>query len=186
MLTTVIGRLIVLASLLAACSPSPSDTIGGPCWDGEGGTPGGAVTIGTGTSDFIPLSANQPVPVEPGFQGNHHVNVNVRVSGLEPGDSDTPVERLPKTRITIFDGAERIDNIQCPYQLPYIESQGALGLPAGRLVVLRDEVIADIDGKTLTINVQVIDNAGTVASSSLEVLADLIETGGADAGPDGG
>lgn len=175
-----------MAALFAGCS-NPSDTPGGPCWDGSGGDPEGSLEIGTGVGAFEPVTPGQLLPVDEGFQGNHHVVVNVKITGLEPGSPDDPLARRPRTRIVVLDssGAE-IDAIPCPYSLAYTDKGSGLELPTGRLVVLQDEVIPAIDREPLTITVDVIDNKGAKASASIDVVADLVSDDLPDAGPDGG
>lgn len=184
-----ISAVTLLAAMGGACSDEPVSTPGGTCWDGTGGTEGGMIEIGSEAA-FSPLDSGDTVTVERGLQGGFHISVHVRMSGLAPGTINLPASQQPKTLVLILDDDGRVLNdFPCPYEIYYVPSDAGdelYELPGPRAVALKRDVIPTIDGQSLTIETHVIDNSGTTASASVDVIASYEQLDAGVGGPDGG
>ncbi len=178
------GRAIAPALVLAALAAGAgcSDSSDEPpaldeCWQGDGGEPAGIAELGTGQEDWEPLPEDGTMPVIAGFQGNHHLLMNVMMEGLDPGGRDVPLAEQPRTHFTITrtGTGERIDDIPCAYKVPFMSMGGdAYQLLSGRTVLVKDEVVDSLDGETLTIRAEILDIEGHLATSEATVMAYLV------------
>lgn len=179
--------LLALALGLAGC---PGDDDGPP--------PGGAeVELGIGAVEFEPLIGDGPeVVLEAGPQGGHHFIVNCRIRGFLPGDPTMPgLVGNPSTRFSAFqiDGTQ-IDLMFPPYRLGYAEQpDGFYHLPSGRILQVDDELVDDLYGESIRIEVEVRDAREAAATDERTIFVVMPDPnapdGGVspfDAGPDGG
>jgi len=182
----VLTALIVLVT--AACSGPP--TLPGDA--GPDAVPAiGEAELGTGTTDFEPLAANQELVVVAGPQGGHHFIVHARMSrAMLPGDPLRP--GLPTNPSTGFrailepsgGGPERrLDFDFPPYRLGY-EEAGAqwYALPSGRILQIMDDDLPAVYAGRVRIELEVTDSAGTSATDVRRVIA-IPEADPGDAGP---
>jgi hypothetical protein len=58
--------------------------------------------VGTGMSDFLPLTAGQTLQAEPGPQGGHHIWIAARMKNVKQRRTTTRIEgREPETGVSI-------------------------------------------------------------------------------------
>jgi hypothetical protein len=185
------GRAVCIALVVAACSseePPPPNT----CWRGEDRVrEEGRVELGIGFGSFEPLDDEQEVPLEAGAQGLHHFVVNARMWDLEPGDISKSPEEQPQTRFSaFFEDGRVVDDLDCSFPLFYVpRSDGGDGydLYSGRLLVVDEELVADVPGQRIRIVVEVVDVEQRYAIDERWINAVAgPEPGMSDAGPDAG
>jgi hypothetical protein len=105
------------------------------CWPSEGTTPGGAVELGTGQNEWMPIPAT--LQLRMGSQNAAFLFVHARIQGLQPGDpSNFLNETNPRTRIqaTLVDGT--VVGGDCPSRLGYApNADGHDHWPMGQMLV---------------------------------------------------
>jgi len=150
-----------------------SDTGGGP--DADPGTLPVA-ELGTGTTDYETLTADQSLVLFAGPQGGHHFIVHARMQRMAPGDPARPgITENPVTRFSVFDaGGEQVDLMLPPYRLGYrMEESDSewLYLPSGRILQLFEPEVARLFGTSVRIHVSVTDADGRSAEDDITVIA---------------
>lgn len=162
--------------------------LGAACSDDAGPAP--EVELGTGTTEFEPLTDGQELEVIRGPQGGFHFHVHARMSGIEPGSPDMPgLLSNPRTSFAAFlEGGDQIDLMFPPYRLGYVDLGGGdYELPSGRILQILEESVPAIYGQRVRLTVSVEDDAGRQASTEVTVLAvEQADASNADAGPDAG
>jgi len=110
--------------LIDAMTPEP-DGPKQPCWSTDGSQPRGTIALGTGFTSFTAMPTQQPL--EYGSQGGFDIQVNARMTGLQPGN---PAEILdpsnPKTRFRAFfvDTGASVNRGTCAFRLAYVPVGG--------------------------------------------------------------
>lgn len=166
--------VIFIASASLGCGgpgSGPGDDASGIA---DGNSDGAAVEIGTGTTAFEPLAAEQRLTLYAGPQGGHHFIVHGRMMGMEPGDPRRPgAEDNPSTAFRAFEeGGERVDVMVPPYILGYRdEGDDWHYLPSGRLLIIEEERVASLFGQRVLIQIHVRDAHGRVAMDQAWVVA---------------
>lgn len=122
-----------------------------------------AIEIGQGSSAFAPLQDGEVVPIEAGPQGGHHVWLALRVTGLRQMGSrvtvegyypDLAFELLPfSSQVTL----RRAGDDHC-------EIYGI------RFQIDRDIPVAEVQGQTLDMAIEVEDPNGDVATGARRVV----------------
>ena len=174
-------RVAILVVIVAGCGdnavpavpPAPPDAYerSGSCWV-DGTTPRGVVELGTGTASFEPLP--DPLPLEYFVTGGWGIPVNVKMSGLEPGNPDDILDPLnPRTRVLAFFADTKIplSYAHCPNPFGYVsQGDGTFTWPFGADVDIKlcwDA--AHLIGAQVQIDVDVVDHDGYVAHKSTTV-----------------
>jgi hypothetical protein len=146
----------------------------------EAGAP--VVQVGTGQTDYLPVTSGQTVQLEQGPQGGHHVWIAVRQENLEQIGSTTTLTSVQPSTGTI--------GPRLAFVFTFTQDQGGFCKLAG----LRYQV--DIDGadyhqflgQPLDVTVTITDAAGATGSgvAHLNISPTLLCATGLPAGPDGG
>jgi hypothetical protein len=146
----------------------------------EAGAP--VVQVGTGQTDYLPVTTGQTVQMEQGPQGGHHVWIAVRQENLKQVGSTTTITGVQPSTGTI--------GPKLAFVFTFVQDQGGFCKLAG----LRYQV--DIDGadyhqflgQPLDVTVTITDAAGATGSgvAHLNVSPTLLCATGLAAGPDGG
>jgi hypothetical protein len=148
----------------------------------------GEAEIGTGTTAFESVTAGQELTIVAGPQGGHHFILNARQKGLEPGDPTKPgLAGNPTTRFATYLGDRQVDIMQPPYRLGYEDTgDGYLTMASGHIIPFQEDALADVDGQTVRIEVEISDVNGLCARADTTVTAvpgPEPDGGSPDAGP---
>lgn len=146
-----------------------------------------SVELGTGTTDFIPLSDGDELEVVPGPQGGFHFHVHARMTGLDPGDPSMPgLLANPSTTFAAFEASgEQVDFMFPPYRLGYVDIGGdQFELPSGRILQLDDDRVQSIYGQSVRLTLSVSDTDGRSAETEVTVTAIEADVDAPDAGAD--
>ena len=128
--------------------------------------PLGQAELGTGTTSFEPLVAEQEFGVIAGPQGGFHFIIHARIRELEPGDPLLPGDPgNPRTLFGAYDvNGERLDPAFAPYRLGYVQAQGGwYELASGHILVIDNSHVPGIYGQRVRITVDVTDRDGRSA-----------------------
>ena len=156
----------------------PND--GDPNGAGDGGVPddnanGPVVELGTGTTGYQSLRAEQGLELIQGPQGGHHFLVRARIQNLSPGDSNRPgLASNPTTAFQIVDqDGERVDDVLPPYRVGYHQNNddGWYQLPFGFFHTVRSDQVAGVLGSRVRLGVQVRDSRGRMAEHHVWIRA---------------
>jgi len=166
-------RVAALALLLAGCgADDPGGTDAGPAgFDAGDATP--TVELGTGETEFEPLTDGQDLLYIRGPQNGFHFFGSMRVSGVDPGNPDDLSDpRNPTTEFRVYRGADRIDLMASRYTQGLDPAMGADGhAMIGRLVILDNDEVATLEGEMVRIELTVTDADGTSLSDERTIVA---------------
>src|SRR5262249_29652407 len=103
----------------------PDGGMTGPCWPADGTQPRGTIELGTGTTTYMSMPGQ--LELEYGTQGGFDIQVNAKMSGLQPGNPAVILDPSnPRTRFRGFyvDTGGPINNGLCPFRLGYVPAGG--------------------------------------------------------------
>jgi len=166
-------RCAALALLVVACGEEgPAGTDAGPAGFDAGDAPP-MVELGTGETEFVPLTEGQELEYIRGPQNGFHFFGSMRVSGVDPGNPDDLSDpRNPTTEFQVFRGAERVDLMASRYVQGLDPATGADGhAMIGRLVILDNDEVPTLEGEMVRITVTVTDADGTSVSDERTIVA---------------
>ena len=159
---------IILTLIVAATGFSAGCACGGN--DGNGKA---SATLGTGTTSFESLVAEQELELLEGTQGGHHFIAHARMTGIEPGDPAMPgLLSNPGTQFYVFtEGGDRIDLRFPPYRIGYRPADdGSLELPSGRILAVDEDRVSEIMNQRVRIRVEIFEEDGAMAADELFVV----------------
>lgn len=159
------------------------------CWSGGGtATPGASVALGTGQTAFVPIEAEQELPLYQGPQGGAHFFLHARIDGLSPGDISGRTAPPTYTRFSIHgeDGTDM--SLQpCDYPYRYIDNgDGSFQVEYARLVRLGTPYLTSVYGQRVRLQVEVLDGQDRYATDERWVVVVdplLADAGVPDADP---
>lgn len=129
--------------------------------------------LGTGTTSFTSLVAEQELDLLAGTQGGHHFIAHARMRGIDPGDPSMPgLLSNPATQFFVFtESGDRIDARFPPYRIGYRDADdGSLELPSGRILALDETRVAEILNQRVRIRVEISQDDGPMASDEIFVV----------------
>lgn len=132
--------------------------------------------LGTGTTQFEPLAADQEFDVITGPQGGYHFIVHARIRDLSPGDPLRPgLPEDPSTTFSVFgEDGRQLDLRYPPYRLGYEPIPGDPGwyaLPSGRILQVENQEIPGMYDTRVRLVVTVTDAEGRRAKDEAWVWA---------------
>lgn len=170
---------------LCGCEEPPCGEDGAPACP-----PAAAIAIGTICADtntdpaciddqaFATLDDETIAPVElvvhMGPQGGFHVFLSARIWGLDPGDATTPKGDAgnPLVKFTVKDGEIVLGTREL--QVGLLEGPDGSFERVGVAVILEEDLIMtpnNIDGRGLTVEIEVTDSAGETVADIVSVTA---------------
>lgn len=171
---------MLVSVLFAACGDNRASIDGavpvdsGPCWSTDGTTPTGTAKLGTGRASFMTMP--DPVPIEYGAQDGYDVVGNVKMTGLDPGNSHDLLDPTnPKTRMLAYFVDTNVplqDGAMCPYKYPYaLASDGSYSFADGGFGIVFDTCWRsdNLIGKQIRIDLEIVDHNGGYANDSVTV-----------------
>lgn len=133
----------------------------------------GLVELGTGTTDWEPLTENQELELHAGPQGGHHFIVHARIHDMLPGDVSVPgALGNPTTQFEAqdADGTE-VNLFVPPYRLGYEDGgDGFDYMASGHLLVIDEAYVEQLYGTQVTITVYVADASGVASRDTRTVM----------------
>jgi hypothetical protein len=137
----------------------------------DAGSAEASVELGTGETEFEPVTPNEHLTLHAGTQGGHHVWLSYRTDGLLPDNIQMELDVVPEaparpahSHVTIdLDPVSGDDTTSASYEF--------IGWPAQ---VLDPECAA---GGSVSIMLKLTDTLGHTASGSMMVIADPPEAG---------
>jgi len=129
--------------------------------------------LGTGTTSFTSLVAEQELDLLAGTQGGHHFIAHARMRGIDPGDPSMPgLLTNPATQFFVFtESGDRIDARFPPYRIGYRNADdGSLELPSGRILALDEAQVSGVLNQRVKIRVEISQDDGPMASDEVFVV----------------
>lgn len=159
------AALLAAALTLAGCGDAPPGPVGEP-----------EVEIGTGMVSFLPLSDGQALDLVAGPQGGFHFHVHARMRGMSPGDPrDRTAPGNPTTWFRALDDTGARVDIPEVEQLGYAPQEGGAEgwhtLPSARLMLIQNAAAVTLEGRVVTLEVQVRDAHGRMAGDTVQIVA---------------
>jgi hypothetical protein len=171
---------LVMAMSLSGCPSDPPPDPG--CWtEPAPDAPLGEVELGLGGGTFTRVAERDPIELQTGTQGLHHFILRSRTRGMLAGEDGSTA-----TMFGAFDeDGQKIDILECPYQLPYEPSPDVddfLLLREDIFLIIDEAYVPSIDGRSLLFRVEVIDADGRYARDERTLIAEYTPPADVDAG----
>lgn len=164
------------------------------CWFGSGQpTATSEIALGVGLDTYEAIVDEQTVELVHGFQGGVHLELSARMRGLHPGDLDDDDAPAPHTLYTLFDESDAVMSAaDCAFPRQYRDiGEEWYQIDYGNIVIIRDNLAQNLDGKRIRIQAEIQDPFGNYARTEHWVIIDdplppLADAGVVDAGTDAG
>jgi hypothetical protein len=166
------AALVALCVLLAACGEEVEGSDAGP--GADAGPVEATAELGTGDTEFEPLSDGDDLAYILGPQGGYHFLASVRVRGVEPGNPSMRTDPTnPQTEFRAFRGDQRIDARASSYiqGLDPVPGEDGVHQMVGRLLILNIDSCDALTGETIRVEVTVTDVNGVTATDTRTVTA---------------